>query len=1129
MEPFNSQTIELQGSNIIEASAGTGKTYSIAILVLRLLLEKKMAIQEILLVTFTDAAAAELKERTARFIRYALDEVECASEDCAKDKMIWRIVHNSIESSSEQKVKSILNKALLDIDLASIQTIHSFCQSTLTEFAFETNQIFGSELIKNTDEIINRFLNDYWRTNIAILEAKMQDLFPDDFREIIKKGVLLVLSNNNFSDKHFKILNHKEFEKEKERIEIEENQILYEYFNSRIESMKEKIVEYDKQLKKSGEKSQQTNALKKLNDNYLNFAKYLIGDPKYNFKGLFLEEIIFCKEYISSKRDLKKEYINYLVFDATQKIVPKVKQYLKKNNLLTFDALIENLHTVKDEENLRKLLRKKYKAIFIDEFQDTDKLQYEIFESVFQTNPGSVLFYIGDPKQSIYAFRKADLNTYFRAKARADHKWTMKMNFRSTDKYVAAMNDFFKDSDNFKTFYYENDEIVYQQVEASPNNKDKKGITFNGEDIYTPLEIRTDYANKDSIHEDLTNLVIKLLDGTHTIDNRPIVPSDFGILVRSNADGRAIKKRLEKNGVPAVVVDESSIFKCNEANDLNLVLNGIVLPNKSNIDKALLTQLVGYKSEELNNIDHDKVLSLFRKYHQVWGKSGIYAMLRLFLTDFGVESKWTTDDEIGHRVLSNVFQLTELLQNISISRNFTPSKLKAFLNNAIQTSDNSDDAFTQRIERDEDAVRIATIHKSKGLEYNIVLLPNLDFTIEERGFFSNFKLENEGNIEYLFTSNPVRNSLYYQLFLKQEEQENRRLIYVAITRARFNCFVFRNNFYSSSSIKSFIDKLAVQTEVTTNIKLVNGDTNKIQEVTYTANGILHQPMPLDFPTAKPNDHNWKKMSYSFLAAPHKSHTSENSTNYEEGYDRFVFKELEKGIHVGNMLHNIFEYLDFTDSTDWNKVIDISLQKFTASKKEVYAPWMELFLENILNAKIKIGDKDSFELKSVQNDVKVNELEFDFPIDETFDIKALQDLFPPSDPEFIYTGFGEVKGMMNGLVDLFFKHNDKYFILDWKSNFLGDAIEHYDEDKLTEAMNESNYHLQYCIYTVAMKRFLESKLGDSFEYDKHFGGVIYLFLRGVRKGESTGIYTNKLPLEKVEKLEGILNLTPMSKV
>jgi exodeoxyribonuclease V beta subunit len=701
----------------------------------------------------------------------------------------------------------------------------------------------------------------------------------------------------------------------------------------------------------------------------------------------------------------------------------------------------------------------------------------------------------------------------------------MNINFRSTDTYVAAMNDFFKESSDFKTFYYDTDQIQYHEVAASINNTGTTGIASIENELYTPLEIRTDYSNKDSIQEEATNLVVKLLDGTHTINNRPIIPSDFGILVRSNADGRTIKKLLEKKGVPAVVVDDSSIFKCNEASDLNLVLNGILLPNKSNIDKALLTQLIGYKSEELFTIDHDKVLSLFRKYHQIWNKSGIYTMLRQFLVEFGVESKWTSNPQIGHRVLSNIYQLTELLQNISISRNFTPSKLKAFLNNAIQTTEKQEDAFAQRIERDEDAVKIATIHKSKGLQYNIVLLPNLDFTVKERGNFSNFKLENEENIEYLFTSNPIGEPLHSQLFLKQEEQENRRLIYVALTRACYNCFVFINNYYlyKSSSIKKFTEKLALQTEVTTNLKIVHADDDLIPKGIYSGNNRARQSVPLAFPTAKPNDHNWSKLSYSFLAAPHKSHSTENSMIYEQGYDRFVFKELEKGMHVGNMLHNVFEYLDFTDTTDWDKVIEISLQKFTASKKELYTSWMTYFIEHVLNAEIKIGEDHPFELKSIQNKDKVNELEFDFPIDETFDITKLQGLFEPNDPKFIYTGFGEVKGMLTGFVDLFFKHNDKYYILDWKSNFLGDKLELYHPDNLNEAMNESNYHLQYCIYTVAMKRFLESKLGASFDYDKHFGGVIYLFLRGVRQGQNSGVFTNKLPLEKVEELEQIFQL------
>jgi exodeoxyribonuclease V beta subunit len=1106
MNPFDSEKIELKGSNLIEASAGTGKTYSIAILVLRLLLEKRMPIQEILLVTFTDAAAAELKERTARFIRTALKEADVSSEDAAKDKTIWRIVHKAIGLTSIDCVKFILNKALLDIDLASIQTIHSFCKGTLTEFAFETNQIFGSELTENTKEIITRFLNEYWRSKIATIDSEIQDLFPDDFRIVLHKAAELVLSNHVFTNEIGAISDY-------EKIKLIEQET-DAYFSGKKDEFVLRIQNI--QLKGLGDTTREKayNIISSTTDFYQLFQ----DESRFKIAEVYSAEIEFSKEKELEKTNLKKGILNGIISEASLSIAQNTKDYLVTNNLLTFDALIENLHAAKDEEKLKKVLRGKYQAIFIDEFQDTDKLQYEIFEKVFQENATSVLFYIGDPKQSIYAFRKADLNTYFRAKEQVNFTWTMNVNFRSTDRYVEAMNDFFKESDNFSTFYYDTKEIAYHEVEASDKNTGKTGICNAEKELFAPLEIRTDYPNKPSIQKDLTNLVVNLLDGKHTIENRLIVPSDIGILVRSNTDGRTIKKLLEKKGVPAVVVDESSIFKSNEASDINLILNCILLPNKSNIDKALLTQLIGYKSEQLITVDHDKVLVLFHKYHQIWNKNGIYPMLRQFLIDFGVETKWTKDIEIGHRVLSNIFQLTELLQKISVSRSFTPSKLKAFLNNAIQTSEKQDDAFAQRIERDEDAVKIATIHKSKGLQYNIVLLPNLDFTAKERGDFSNFKDENK---DYLFTTKPIANPSHSDLFLQQEEQENRRLIYVALTRACFNCFVFINTNDKISSIKSFTEKLEKQKEVTDTLAILNGGENLIEEGKYSDKTNSNQSVPLAFPSSKTNDHNWNKMSYSFLAAPHKSHPTENSSVYESGYDRFIFKELEKGMHVGNMLHNVFEFLDFTDSTDWEKVIDISLQQFTASKKELYAPWMKEMIQHVLNSNIQVGE-DSVKLNAISNFQKVNELEFDFPVDETFDITSLQGLFYPNDSRFIYTGYGEVKGMLTGFVDLFFEHNGKYYILDWKSNFLGDKLEHYNPEKLNDAMNESNYHLQYCIYTVAMKQYLESKI-PGFDYETQFGGVIYLFLRGIRQGSDTGVFTAKLSLEEVNSIENIFQL------
>jgi exodeoxyribonuclease V beta subunit len=181
--------------------------------------------------------------------------------------------------------------------------------------------------------------------------------------------------------------------------------------------------------------------------------------------------------------------------------------------------------------------------------------------------------------------------------------------------------------------------------------------------------------------------------------------------------------------------------------------------------------------------------------------------------------------------------------------------------------------------------------------------------------------------------------------------------------------------------------------------------------------------------------------------------------------------------------------------------------------------MKELIFNVLNADIQIG-LDCFQLKSIKNGCKINELEFDFPIEKSFNIQALQTILSEDYERTIHTGHGEVKGMLTGFIDLFFEHQGKYYILDWKSNFLGDTVLHYDKTVLTEGMNQSNYHLQYMIYSVAMKKYLEFKLGEAFDYETHFGGVIYIFLRGARQGSDTGIYTTKLLSEEVEAIEAI---------
>ena len=270
------------------------------------------------------------------------------------------------------------------------------------------------------------------------------------------------------------------------------------------------------------------------------------------------------------------------------------------------------------------------------------------------------------------------------------------------------------------------------------------------------------------------------------------------------------------------------------------------------------------------------------------------------------------------------------------------------------------------------------------------------------------------------------------------------------------------------------------------------------------------------------DKNWHKLSYSFLAAKHSGSSKPDENNYKEGtYDHFVFKNLPRGIKIGNLLHNILEFADFCSDKDWDELISNSVSRFIPAKKEdqVFKDFLKEMLRHIVEA--KLGEDNPVYLKDVARLKRINELEFNFPLDNVFNMSGLEYILPESDPRIIKSkNKGEVMGIMNGLMDMFFEYNGKYYILDWKSNFLGDSLDNYNPTELNDAMNESNYHLQYLLYTLAAKNFLNSRLPD-FNYETDFGGVIYLFLRGVRKGSDTGVFVTKPTIEQIEALNDVL--------
>lgn len=1120
---FDASTVALKDTNLIEASAGTGKTYSIAILVLRLVLEKKLSVKEILMVTFTKAAVAELEERIRLFIRTAY---KTSRDEPINDDNIKNLVKKAIKASGKEEVQLLLKDAVLLLDETSVLTIHSFCQQTLNEFAFETNQLFGAEIVQDTSAIIADEVNKFWRKHVTTIEVPLLEKL---LKCGLKRETIEALIRDELSGKRY--FGHDEsidysLDSTARAARLQE----IETFEQKEAELRNTLVKYVKdntaEINSYSEKNAyaRKNALPLLHDveEFLDFLwekKDLV-----NIKKIYddlLGRIGACINEGESGKNVLQGILCALHFQAIKEVKAGVEHFKQVNNLLGYDDMISQLHralTKRDNPGLIEALQKKYKAVFIDEFQDTDRMQYEIFEKAFGDN--TILFYIGDPKQSIYAWRKADIFTYFTARNKVKNRYSMNHNYRSSEPFINAMNRFFKPVDDFDTFFFEGSDnsIDYIDVESPEDNS--KGFLYEGKSESVPISVFVLPRGED-IPVAAAAQAALLLQGNYNTGEkkkqRPVSPSDIGILVRTAQQGREMKAALARLGIPAVTIDDSKVLQTEEASYLLYLMEAMADPDRSSINRALFSPFTGMTREEILKLNDETALSLFGKYRHRWLEDGVYTALMDFITDFDVRTVLLQKNtESGERIIANLFQLTELVHQVQSRKNLSMTELISWLKRGIDGMETEGDQYEQRVESDEEAVKIVTIHKSKGLEYKIVLAPFLDLADRSRSELVSFRDPVTG--EYVSVERKRMSEEQEKWYKQQYEQENRRLLYVAITRAVYKCFIFRNDYYRYTTLSVFLKAI---TDV--NDKLIRLDQPPVSpEQKYRSAQVSLMPVPLKPARFTLEQENWRKMSYTMLAAKPETLPRPLPSLQTDTYGQFIFHTLKRGTKTGNMLHFIFENIQFADDTHWDRGLEKAINRYLPGQQEQYMPLLRQMLDHVLNTTITI-DGSSFRLSDVSGDKRIPEFEFDFPV-PLFLPDILNDLSETSASlsvrRFAELGHHELEGIMNGKMDLFFEHGGKYYILDWKSNYLGNTIEEYVPVSLAGAMNESNYHLQYLIYTLAAKKYLESRI-PGFDYTTQFGGVIYLFIRGIRKGSGTGIFTVKPSLEKIERLENIL--------
>ena len=1195
------------GITLIEASAGTGKTYSIANLYLHFILQGKK-VNEILVVTFTEAATKELRER----IRHNLS--------CALNTYLTNEVHDETISkilAQYPAPQEKLEMAILNFDQAAIFTIHGFCQRMLQENAFESLSLFDSELSDNNTMIRERIVFDFWRKLTHTSETKpplSQNQLHDLANKVLGSQNLNIAEPLVDSDAIEEALaQFKPFaEKCLATLELMEHckDEVYElmFTGKVLNGNKYRINSFENKWS-----ALQTSLTQQKHDiDILNYFGNKIADSASKGKEIICHELFDrCAEMeemcLPDLENLLSQKIKADFIDFARQQEPKIKSEL---NILTFDDLITNLHRVLSQEQgdgpLHQRIREKYKIALVDEFQDTDPLQYQVFASLFgheEHCEHHAFYMIGDPKQSIYRFRGADIFAYLEAKNQAQTKLTLDTNYRSEPAMVEAVNEFFLAKGSEEAFAYapedEAEGICFEAVKSGadkrrliiaddPQALQLRWILPDAEDLDTEVAKSTITPEVPKlVSAEIIELLNKSQDGlayfeTKDGEREAVKPGDIAILVNSHNQAKDIKAVLNRAKISVVIQKSGNVFDSDQAKDLLRLLEAIADPRDRTITPLLLSGFFNHTVEEVKNMGDNQRFDLLKEfidYNKSWESRGLLRSLQKFIDLHDLYTSSLKRDQ-GERLISNLYQLREILHTEETANGLGLTGLIRFLNEKINSEDKDDDAYLQRLETDAKAVQILTIHKSKGLEFPIVFCPymwNQKYSYSssplskgENNKSGDFEFHNDLN-QPSFSIDPSGDERddFRKFWSREVLGEQLRLLYVALTRAANRCYLYWGNIKNEPSLFSYlalpdfkgrelIHSVAPELEVyqrrqawektlknraphAIGFKRVCFD-DETPRLRYREVQDDQLQAPAQFELNFPS---WMDGSYSALTRGHgKVHfTPDDLKLHDEGETDDVevddlpasgFYSFPRGAMPGVAIHEIFEYIDFQDPTHWDEVISSKLKRYNLHGGRTANPDSFLekrvgdcheMLQRVLSTKLTPCD---FSLDQVSRSQRMDEMEFYYPV-ENIDLQQLKKLFfkyyqNTANESFIEDldklNYQMQQGFFNGSIDLAFQQDGRFYVLDWKSNHLGNSPEKYDTQSLRNAVREHFYFLQYHIYTLALHLFLEQHLHD-YDYEKHFGGCIYTFVRGFKPGSSYGIHFDRLPLAMVEELKQLI--------
>ena len=1197
-------TFPLHGSRLIEASAGTGKTWTIAALYLRLVLghggadgfARALAPSEILVMTFTRAATRELSNRVRERL---LEAGAYFRGERELDDPLLAALAASYESENARHVAAHrLVMAAETMDEAAIFTIDAWCQRMLREHAFDSGSLFDEELVSDEQALFDDAAHDYWRQNVYPLgEAALNTLLGcwNDV-EAMKRGARELAGRSailgEVPDEELAELIARVAQEQAARLAT-----LKQGWHERVSLMEQWLAGQRELAPKcfNGTKLKPDSLAKwfdALRAWALDEAMHMPAIPDTAWHRLTPDgitdafskgygcEVPACFDATTDLWDALKaiDPVKHALHrHAAHSIARRMAELKKRSRQFGFADMLERLKSALEGPNgetLRARITAQYPVAMVDEFQDTSPDQYRIFNLLYRVaanDPAQGLFLIGDPKQSIYGFRGADIHSYLDARrATQGRHYQLGTNYRSTAALVEAVNQLFLHAEgqgaqpgfSAGAFRFRKgglNPLPFEPVAAMGKSEQLVGVAGPYQALAVCSTARDDLRADDyrdffahhcaeHIVQLLNDAAVGFQDGARF---KRLVPADIAILVRDRREASAIRRALEQRKVASVYLsDKDSVVESDEAFDVLRWLHAVANPLDGALARAAFaTRTAGLSLAELAQLSADELaweerIEQLKALHVLWQRQGVLAMLRRLIHELGLPSSLLRQSG-GERRLTNLLHLAELLQSASGQLDGEQALIRWFAEQVTGQGDGGDERVL-RLESDAELVKVVTVHKSKGLEYPLVYLP---FAVtarkterRNRSFFEFVGPDGVRRID-LSLSDAALDAVD-----RARIEEDLRLLYVALTRARHFLWLGVAAVAARKAGENTLHESALGYLLTGGAPIAAADMDAQWErlrggldaidlhqlpaaegVTLLNRSQEREPL-IDAARFEGSfERNWSVGSFTSLtrqtgAAP--MHAQQETLLEDDllpaspRTDEAPWHRFPRGSVPGNFLHEQLEWMGqegFAIATDDGFVQRLGQRCERAGwghRQDDAVAWLRtVALTRLPPLGAALADLT----------VLLPEMEFWFPseglntarLDALCARHLLGRTARPTLPE------RELHGMLKGFADLVFEHEGRYWVLDYKSNSLGAGDAAYSRAAMAGGMAAHRYDIQGAIYMLALHRLLRSRLGARYNPSTQLGGAIFLFLRGIANTSTHGCYLLEPDLGLLDGLDALL--------